>query len=240
MVARIDEAASQGCQVVLFPELSDTGYDLERIPDTTSAWTDEPMKRLRGTAASSRISVIAGVSERNRGKLYNSIAVIGPDGVPIGRYRKAHLFSMGQTTEDRVFAPGQTSTILEVSSVIFGISICYDLRFPELYRRLTVDGAKVLVNCAAWPEARWSHWEVLLRARAIENQAFVIGVNRVGSDAGKVFAGRSCIVSPTGEIVALGDPVDEELVVATIDLAAVDAFRNALPSLRGRRPEVYG
>ena len=128
----------------------------------------------------------------------------------------------------------------ELGGATWGLSICYDLRFPELYRTLAVRGATVLANCTAWPAARADHWDHLTRARAIENQAFFVGVNRVGTDDGLTFAGRSRVVAPTGELLAEASADREELLVAELDPGLVGRFRTAIPALAGRRPELYG
>jgi len=169
----------------------------------------------------------------------NTLAVVGPDGAVAQRYRKVHLFGLDGLDEAGTFTPGDAPATVSAGGVSWGLSVCYDLRFPELYRLEVVAGAEVLLNCAAWPTARIGHWEALARARAIENQAYFVGVNRVGTDAGLVFGGRSLIVAPEGEVVAMGSDAEEELVVGTVDPDQVDDFRGRLPTLRHRRPAAY-
>ena len=158
----------------------------------------------------------------------------------LGKYRKIHLFSSAPVHEDRYFTPGSSLTTLHIGEMTWGFSICYDLRFPELYRSLALQGAEVLVNCTAWPASRAAHWETLTRARAIENQAYMIGTNRVGTDGGVTFCGRSCIVEPFGEVISLGSADEEELVVGEIRKDKVVSFRQDIPVFQSRRKDIYG
>ena len=121
-----------------------------------------------------------------------------------------------------------------------GLAICYDLRFPELFRRYAVrDKAKLILICAEWPQARVNHWRALLQARAIENQCFVAATNSCGKTGGTVFGGNSMIIDPWGEIIAEAG-ADEALVTGEIDLSEVDRVRQTIPVFEDRRPEVYG
>jgi predicted amidohydrolase len=121
----------------------------------------------------------------------------------------------------------------------WGLMICYDLRFPELSRTLALQGAEVLAVCSAWPLSRISQWEALLRARAIENQAYVIGANRTGRDRAFTFGGTSLIIDPLGNVVSQGRPGAEELLTADIENAAIESARKAIPVFEHRRPDLY-
>jgi predicted amidohydrolase len=186
--------------------------------------------------------------------IYNSVAVFGAEGELPAWYRKLHLFRMGRSVEGAVGGPDEAAVFsagtavvgVEIGGMRHGLSVCYDLRFAELYRRLRAEadaggcGAEVLVNVTAWPAVRAGHWDVLTRARAVENQAWFVGVGRVGQDAGIAMAGRSRVVSPMGEVVAEGSADRAELIVAEIDAAAVSAFRALLPTESHRRRDVLG
>ncbi len=235
-----EKATQQGCDVVVFPEMSDTGYAIPVILETASDWSGLPFTTLQQTASSLGIYIICGISEREGENIYNSIAVLSPKGELLGKYRKTHLFSPAPVHEDKCFVPGSSLTTLRIGNMTWGFSICYDLRFPELYRSLYLQGAEVLVNCSAWPASRAMHWEALTRARAIENQAYLIGANRVGKDGGMPFCGRSCIIEPFGKYTASGSPGDEDLVIGEIDREKATSFREKIPVFKSRRGDIYG
>lgn len=203
------------------------------------------------------------------GVIFNSLAVFDAGGELVGHYRKAHLFvagTAGTADESACFNPapgsppgsspgnvtergasasggvgeGGVERIVELHGLRHGLSVCYDLRFPELYRRLAAGGADVLVNVTAWPNARPTHWDILSRARAVENQAYFVGAARVGCDGGIQMNGRSRIVDPRGEVVAEGSADRVELVVGEIDAAHVAAFREEVPALAARRADLRG
>jgi omega-amidase len=238
IIAYARQAAESGCQVVIFPEMSDTGYLLSTVPNIADS-DGRALAAIASVAASANIWIVAGLSEKSEGLIYNSVAVIAPTGNVVTRYRKTHLFRPAPIEEDKVFSRGTHMTQCEIAGTLWGFSICYDLRFPELYRGYAIGGCKVLTNCTAWPLMRAAHWETLIRARAIENQCYFLGANRVGKDGGFEFCGRSSIVSPYGEIVALGSENREELVIGEIDFSQVDAYRSAIPVLEDRRPDIY-
>ncbi len=173
-------------------------------------------------------------------RLFNLSIAFDPGGTERARYRKIHPFSYGG--EDRVFGRGNATVTLEVDAGEDEAgpwrvqpTICYDLRFPELFRAGSSAGAHLITVQANWPEARQLHWDTLLRARAIENQAFVAGVNCCGAQETLRFAGGSAIISPKGEIVAQGG-ADECLVGGAIQLSNVLGWRKQFPALRDRMP----
>lgn len=233
------QAAAAGCKVVVYPEMSDTGYEPEAIKRSASSWKDAPFALLQRTAQEHGIYLICGISEKTPEGLYNCAAVVDPSGKLLTKYRKTHLFTPAPIAEQTIFLPGDTLVTAEIGGMMFGFSICYDLRFPELYRALALRGAHVLVNCTAWPVSRTVHWQTLARARAIENQAYFLGANRVGTDGESSFAGSSCIIDAFGESLALGDRESEELLIAELDSRPVEQIRRDIPVLQGRRCELY-
>jgi predicted amidohydrolase len=235
MLAAARRAREAGCAAVLFPEMSDTGYPPGVVSAAAAAGTE---RVLRTAAESLGCWILAGLSEPADGRLYNSLAVFSPDGAALPRYRKLHLFRPPPACEEQRFARGGVLRLCRLGEALWGLSVCYDLRFPELYRRYALAGARVLVNCAAWPRVRAAHWRTLLRARAIENQCFVLGVNHAGSGRAG-FCGRSAVIAPSGEALAEGAARGEALVVAELDLDAVEQARRAIPVLEDRRPEGY-
>jgi predicted amidohydrolase len=240
MAALVADAARAGARLVLFPEMSDTAYAPSLFEAKASAWDAPPLAALRAAARDHRVAVLAGLSEKAEGRVFNSLAAIGPDGALLGRYRKAHLIPLEPNREPQRFGAGADLLVLPLGGMSFGLSICYDLRFPELYRALMLRGAEVLVNVAAWPVVRAPAWEILARARAVENQAWFLGANGVGAPDSVPQAGRSCVVDPLGEVVAMASPDREELLFAEVSPDAVRNARKALPARASRRPDLYG
>ncbi len=171
---------------------------------------------------------------------YNTQVVFDPDGNRVGAYRKVHLFGFngGETTV--MSSGGHTPQVAASPLGTVGLATCYDLRFPEMFRRLVDAGATTFVLPAGWPERRITHWEVLCRARAIEDQAFVLACNQSGTHAGVPMGGRSLVVDPQGEILAEAG-TGEEVLSVELDPSRVTAWRAAFPALGDRRlPLVQG
>jgi len=242
------EAAAAGAELVVLPEK----WPVLGAPEDIVAGA-EPIDgpALQWAAATARelgIDLVAGsIAERVTGadRGSNTSVHFGPDGEEKAVYRKVHMFDVevGGTTyrESENEAPGEEIVVSETAQgVELGMSICYDLRFPELYRILAVRGARILLVPAAFTLATTrEHWEVLLRARAIEDQAFVIAANQVGEHAkGYRSGGRSMIVDPWGVVLAQA-PDKETFVLAELDLERQAEIRRTLPSLANRRPSAY-
>jgi predicted amidohydrolase len=241
------EAAAAGAELVVLPEK----WSVLGTPEETAAGA-EPFDgpALEWAAAVARelqIDLVAGsIAERTDGERGSNTSVhFGPDGAARAVYRKIHMFDVevgGKTyRESEHEAPGEEVVVSETAGgVELGLSICYDLRFPELFRILAVRGARVLIVPAAFTLATTrEHWEVLLRARAIEDQAFVIAANQVGEHApGYRSGGRSMIVDPWGIVLAQA-PDAETFVIADLDLDRQAEIRRSLPSLANRRPAAY-
>jgi len=141
--------------------------------------------------------------------------------------------------EEKWLAPGEKLELVESDWGLTGLGVCYDLRFPELFRHYALRGARLVLLPAEWPARRAYHWQTLLRARAIENQMFLAGCNRVGESKGEVFGGGSAVIDPWGEAVVEGGSA-ETLLTAEIDLDQVDTVRSRIPVFKDRRPEIYG
>ena len=239
MVDSVRKAAADGCQLVAFPEMSDTGYWPQRFAECAQPWPGVAYDALAAAAAENSIAIAAGLSERAGEGVYNSLAFFGTTGALVGKYRKTHLFSPLPASERVYCVAGDEFVAVEYGGIVWGLSICYDLRFPEIYRALTDAGAQVLINVAAWPDARGSHWDHLSRARAIENQAFVLAATRAGSDGPFQFLGHSRVVTPMGDLLVEAG-ADEQLLVADLDLDLIGQFRNTIPALHDRRGDLYG
>lgn len=218
--ALIERAAAGGAQLVVLPEMCTTGFT--NAADRHAEPADGPSaKALAAVAKRSGVHVIAGIATRatesGREAFFNSSILFAPDGSSIAEYRKQRLFAYA--AEHGTYTAGTQPVIAEVNGVRVAMLICFDLRFPELFREVAPD-ADCITVIASWPSQRQSHWDVLLRARSIETQAFVIGVNRIGRGGNVDYSGGSAAYDPWGEPMAgSGDPkivtVDTEVVAAT-------------------------
>jgi predicted amidohydrolase len=245
--ARVGEAAAAGAKLVVLPEnfAFMGGTDEQRRDVAEPIEGDGPiMTTLRALAKQHRLTLIGGgMPERTADPMrpHNTSVVVGEDGSVLARYRKIHLFDVevgdGQTyAESAAVTPGEGPVAVDVPPVRVGLSVCYDLRFPELYRRLVDLGATVLTVPAAFTLLTGKdHWHVLLRARAIESQAYVIAAAQWGKHPkGRQTFGKSLIVDPWGDVIAQASE-GEGIVVTEIDPARVERVRASLPSLRHRR-----
>lgn len=180
----------------------------------------------------------AGPGSSDRG-LWNTSVVLGRDGSRLASYRKIHPFGFGEGEPTLIDAGAQITTVAvgpeaAPRSVVAGLATCYDLRFPELFRQLVAGGSTLFTVPAAWPSARREHWQILGRARAIENQAFVVQCNTGGAHAGVDLGGHSQIISPRGEVLAQAGE-GEEVLAVDIDLDELDDYRRSFPVLNDRR-----
>ena len=241
-------AASAGAELVVLPEKWSVLGAPEDIVAGAEPFDGPALQWAAATARELGIDLVAGsIAERVEGadRGSNTSVHFGPDGAQMAVYRKVHMFDVevgGRTyRESENEAPGEELVVSETAAgVELGLSICYDLRFPELYRILAVRGARVITVPAAFTLATTrEHWEVLLRARAIEDQAFVVAANQVGEHAkGYRSGGRSMIVDPWGVVLAQA-PDAETYVLAELDLERQAEIRRTMPSLANRRPSAY-
>jgi len=231
----IDEASQRGSQIVLLPELWSTGYDLEHAEEHART-TERLLVRLADLAKERSLFIIGSLLSAKEGRLYNRATILSPKGVLVGEYTKIHLFRLME--EEKYFAPGTETPVFDFPWGKGALAICYDLRFPELFRKYALEGARIVFLPAEWPYPRLEAWRILLRARAIENQFFMVGCNRVGVSKGQVFFGRSSIYDPWGEAVVEGGE-EEGLLTGEIDLDMVDEARRKIPVFEDRREELY-
>src|SRR5215472_15115505 len=207
---RAKEARSE---LIVFPEMTDTGYSMPVIQKHAGDWKGGFVAALEEIANELSMAIVSGVSERDGSAIYNSQVLVDERGDIAAKYRKTHLYAVAPVEEQACFAPGEAFASSVLGDLRFGFSICYDLRFPEMYRKMTTEqnvGAFLLSS--AWPFPRDEHFRVLAQARAIENQSYMIVSNRVGKDDDLWFCGSSAIIDPRGVVIAAASPDREELI----------------------------
>ena len=236
-LAHLGHLADQGACLGVCPEFFLTGFDNENM-DRLMPAVEEGIQRLAEFARKRAMAVAGSLPEQKAGQIFNTLYLVDRDGEIRARYRKLHLFPL--TGEDLHYTRGDEMVTVDTSLGRLGTMICYDLRFPELARRLCLDGARLFVVSAQWPLARVAHWQTLIRARAIENQAWFICSDRTGTDpAGLVFPGSSMIVDPNGSVLGLGDD-KPGIIMADIDMDLVEQVRQTIPVGQDRRGDIYG
>src|SRR5438132_7359638 len=204
-------------------------------------WKSGFVPGLQEIAGKLSIAIVSGVSERDGSLIYNSQVLIDSRGNIPSKYRKTHLYAVAPVEEQTCFAPGDSFASFELGELRFGFSICYDLRFPEIYRKLVTEkNVDAFIISSAWPFPRVEHWCVLAQARAIENQAYVIASNRVGKDDELWFCGSSAIIDPRGVVIAAASADREELIHADLSQELVGSVRQRVQSLGHRREDLYG
>jgi deaminated glutathione amidase len=247
----VDEAASRGAELIVLPEVwTGLGYSdahpfeafAEPIPGPTTTELSTLARRYGAMIVGSMYEAAPD------GRHFNTAPFIGRDGSILGCYRKTHLFDAPHRTdippgmmESKKVAAGDHLPVFPTDIGKIGVFVCSDLRFPETARVLALQGARVLVCCSAFLSPRLDHWEVFLRARACENQVFVVASGQYGHEpaSGIAFVGRSSVVDPWGVIVATA-PDRECVTVTTIDLDQIEEVKDRYPLMDQRRPEMYG
>jgi predicted amidohydrolase len=248
MEALVARAASTGADVVLLPEKWNGLGSHEILREVAEPLdSGETVEAMSGWARTHGITLVGGsIAERREGreKLSNTCVVFDAGGEIVAVYRKIHMFDVevgGQVyRESEAEEPGEGPVVCTAEGWALGLTVCYDLRFPELYRILAVEGAELVTVPAAFTlYTGKDHWEVLLRARAVENQCYVAAANQWGVHAeGKASYGRTMIVDPWGVVLAQA-PDEDAVVSAELDRAHMERVRRALPSLANRQPAAY-
>ena len=222
-------------EVIVLPELWSTGYALKQARELADEERDA--RFLSGLAREYGLAFAGGsVLAAEGGKVFNRAQVIDHEGRYVASYDKVHLFRL--MDEDKYLAPGTAALLFDLGGMSGASVICYDIRFCELPRKLAVQGAEVLFVSAEWPAPRVEHWRTLLRARAIENQMYVVACNRCGITGNTEFAGRSAIIAPDGTVLAEAG-AGEEIIWADIEPEAVRRVRSSIPVFADRVPELY-
>lgn len=238
--AQVEAAAERNARLVVLPELWTTSF----VPEVPRAMLDASRAADAEMAELSRslgLVIVSGGLDAREGRLVNRALVLD-HGKTVGAYEKIHLFT--PNAENRHFDAGSEPLIVDTSVGRLGVAICYDIRFPELTRLYFCRGVEILAVPGQWPEARARHWRVLLQARAIENEMFVLGCNRTGIEPSiktgdnLVFPGDSRIIDPMGQILESGTG-DAEPVLAEIEMRKVRTMRRILPIRQDRRTDLY-
>ncbi|KGP74607.1 carbon-nitrogen family hydrolase [Pontibacillus yanchengensis] len=225
--------------MVVLPEMWTTAYTLPELHEVADKEGEPTTSFLQEMARTYQVHVIGGsFANIVDGEAFNTACVVNKQGEVVYQYDKIHLVPM--LDEPTYLAGGRkTAETFELDGVKMGIIICYDLRFPELTRQLALEGAEVLFIVAEWPLARRNHWMTLQKARAIENQMYVISSDRCGSYNGTTFSGTSMIIDPIGDVLAEGSIEGEETVEAQLDLSAVERTRKNVPVFESRMKGLY-
>lgn len=225
-------AKLSGPELVLLPELWGTGFfSCGCYTKNSEDIYGETLAALSDAAREKNTYIFTGsFIEKCGGRLYNTSLLLDRRGNISAMYRKIHLFG----DEKKLLSPGGDVTAAETELGVVGLSICYDLRFPELYRALSSKGAELLLSCYALPAKRLAHWQILTPARALENQAFFLSCGCAGTNNGVLLAGHSMAVSPSGEIICEGR-ADGAVLSADIDINLARRYRHDFSALRDRK-----
>lgn len=220
--------------LILLPEIWPCGFfSFDRYEHESEIIDGPIVKAFKSKASEKKCYIFMGsMVENDGGQLFNTSIFLNPEGKIVAYYRKMHLFGY-HSEEATILTPGQDVVIADTPWGATGFSACYDLRFPELFRRMVDQGAKFFLVASAWPHVRLEAWKLFNRSRAHENLAFLISCNCAGANNGKKYAGHSMIVDPLGQVVAEGGD-EEELVSARIEPGLVDTVRQDFPALEDR------
>lgn len=232
----IQKAKAQGAELVLFPEMTLTAFSMNAGDTAEDRVASATVGLFKELAKEFQIAIVFGVVFRDGDKATNNAILVDANGTVLGSYSKIHPFSFAG--EDRVFNGGNEICVAKLKSMTIGITICYDLRFPEIYSALGKQ-CDLIINIANWPAQRVDHWNTLLKARAIENQLFMVGVNRTGVDGkGHAYTRSSQVINPNGESLSPA-MTDEEMDIFDIELAYINRFRQTFSTTQDRKPALY-
>jgi predicted amidohydrolase len=242
MERTVAKAKRQGAELTVFPELSLTGYVVrDQIYELAEKIPGPSIKIMEDIAKRNGMYIVFGMpelSQRTQATLHNTAVVIGPEGF-IGKYRKMYLPTHSVFEEKRYFRPGYQTAALDTELGKIGLTICYDIYFPEVIRLTRLEGAQLIVCISASPGIRRSFFETLTAARAIENTAFLAYVNLVGIEDGLQFWGGSRLIGPNGKALVQAKYDEEDFLVGQVDYADIRPIETFVPTLRDLRPELF-
>jgi omega-amidase len=229
-------ASQKQAGIIAFPEMTLTGFSMNTAAIAEERKDSPTLQFYRETARKHHIDLIGGVVLKHENKATNNLAYVNRDGELVSLYSKLHPFSFAQ--EDKFYAPGTAVGSAKIGDLNVGFTICYDLRFPELYSALSRN-CDLIINIANWPTKRIAHWHALLRARAIENQLFIAGVNRTGVDGkGHTYQKSTEVIDANGDALK-PDFEENEMAIYTIDKQKLEKYRSEFPTRQDARPEFY-
>jgi predicted amidohydrolase len=236
------KAKQQGSDLIIFPEMSLTGYVLlDQVYELAETIPGSSTQKIETLAKKTGMHIIFGMpelSEKTQATVFNTAVCVGPQGL-IGKYRKMYLPTHSIFEEKRYFRPGYEAAAFQTEVGNIGLTICYDIFFPEVYRLIRLKGAQLIICISASPAVRRSYFEILTSARALENTAFLAYVNLAGVEDGLQFWGGSRLVGPTGEVLAKAKYDEEDFVICEVDFSDLKAAETFIPTLRDLRPELF-
>lgn len=228
----VEDAALSKADLILFPEMTLTGFSMNI--EKTKEFSESCLDRFRELSIKENIGIGIGWVKANGIKAENHYSIIDSKGNIISDYIKIHPFRYGN--ENKYFIGGNELFVTKINDMNIGTAICYDLRFPEIFQKMSKEASIILVP-ANWPAKRKEHWKCLLKARAIENQVYIIGINCVGKMDDKCYSGDSCIINPLGEVMKMSSNV-EELFFGELE-NDVQSYRDIFPVKFDRREDIY-
>lgn len=232
----IQKANEQKAELVIFPEMTLTAFSMNISITSEDRKTSNTVELFRALAQEFKIAIVFGVVFSDGDKAINNALMIDSNGVVKCCYSKIHPFSFAG--EDKLFNGGNEISFYKLDPITIGLTICYDLRFPEIYSALSKE-CDLIINIANWPAKRVNHWDILLKARAIENQIFIIGVNRIGiDDNGLDYKKSSQVINPNGELLQ-PSLSENELEIFDIDSEYISKFRQSFSTTKDRKPVLY-
>lgn len=235
----IRQAVSRGAEIVVLPEVFSTGFCYDHMSDSSEGPGGPTFKLLSEITSENQCVIVSSIIEKEsskEGDRYFNLGFCIENGVITGKYRKTHPFKK----EKQYFTPGNAISPIRLKSkdLTIGLQICYELRFPEVARKLSLLGADILITVAEFPKPRREIWQTLVRARAIENQIPHIACNRTGSDPDSSFFGSSMVVDASGEVKKKAGE-EESILIYDIDLAATSNVRGCMTVFKDRRTDLY-
>lgn len=236
--ANLQQALKDNVDTVIFPETWNVGFFPENIEELAEdVEASDSLKWMMESAKAYHINIVGGsIAVREGNKILNRCYIINRQGKIVYHYDKGHLFSPGK--EPLYFTAGEQNELFELDGISCAIQICYDIRFPELARKQALAGAKILFVPAQWPHPRSNHWIALSKARAIENQIYVVTCNGCGIAGNLVSCGHSSVYNPWGEELILARE-EEGIHVTSLDITQVEEARSKIPVFQDRRPHLY-
>ncbi len=236
------KAKEQGADLIIFPEMSLTGYVvLDQVYELAETIPGPSTEKVEALAKRTGLHIIFGMpelSEKTQATVFNTAVFVGPRGL-IGKYRKMYLPTHSVFEEKRYFRPGYEAAAFQTELGNIGLSICYDVFFPEVFRMTRLKGAQLIVCISASPAVRRGYFEILTSARALENTTFLAYVNLAGVEDGLQFWGGSRLVCPTGDVVAKAKYDEDDFVVCDVDFGDLKSAETFIPTLRDLRPELF-